>query len=439
MPIIELQRRLREIGRIRMGEQVPTGNGRTRPAKLENFRLTAKDRRVIDAAAALWGGQVEPWQAPDGPQWQVKITATELAVVVPPHDMAFSQWYEQWSAGGCQVRCDGVQDYVGEKPCHCDPEERECKMTTRLSVMLPDLPGMGLWRAESHGYYAAVELAGLVEVAASWTAAGRMIPARLRLEQRTVKRKGKTHRFAVPVLDLDVHPLALTAGPETAGVLGGPAPRPLTTGNLTPVPAIEAAPPSIATQLSQTGEAPKGNARANAAKPIPATGIEPRTAQDAASAQSGVTPAAGGQEAGAEATDRGVVTPDSVTPGGTALPPTLTVADIAKRAAKTFAADYEATPKGHKTKVVDRLRHACAYVASKERVATVSDCTPEERARVAGMLFDIEQGRVTYSHDAMDDAAGVTFTLLRPEHPEGDKEVTVLWSQLEPEPTEATA
>src|SRR4051794_29621754 len=61
VPIIDLQRRLREIGRIRIGQQVPITNpkpgskAKTRPVKLETFRLTSRDQRVIDAAAALYG------------------------------------------------------------------------------------------------------------------------------------------------------------------------------------------------------------------------------------------------------------------------------------------------------------------------------------------------------------------------------------------------
>ena len=427
MPIIELQRRLREIGRIRMGEQVPAGNGKRRPAKLANFRLTSRDQRVIAAAAGMWGGRCEPWpEAPDGPQWQVKIEADEITVVVPPGEMAFSQWYEQWSAGGCQARCDGRWDTVREQPCVCDPENRECKITTRLSVMLPDLPGMGLWRAESHGYYAAVELAGLVEVAAAWTQAGRMIPARLRLEQRTVKRPGKdgkpqTHRFAVPVLDLDVHPLTLAAGPEAAGQLGagaigalaaGPQAA-LPSGNLTPVPSAPPggiAPPSITDQVTVVNEdsAPSGR---RGAKPLPSTGLAPRTTSEIAGADP-QQDASDGQPA--------------------AEVPAPSVEEIARHAATVFKADYDAAPRGQKTRAVDRLRHAAAYVATAKRCVTVSDCTPAERLRVRRLLMDITEGKVTYTADPVDDAAGVTFVLRRPGHADGDKDVTVLWADLVP-------
>src|SRR4029450_4549706 len=116
-----------------LGVKVNT-RGKVRPAKLEHFRLTARDRHRIEQVAAIYGGEAEPWDdAPDERQWQVVITATELPVLIPPGPMAFSQSYEQWSAGGCRVRCDGERDVIGDTPCHCDPSERECAIHTRPS------------------------------------------------------------------------------------------------------------------------------------------------------------------------------------------------------------------------------------------------------------------------------------------------------------------
>jgi hypothetical protein len=55
---------------------------------------------------------------------------------------------------------------------------------------------------ESHGYYAAVELAGAAEILAMASATGRLIPARLRLEQREKKEPGKpTKKWAVPIIE----------------------------------------------------------------------------------------------------------------------------------------------------------------------------------------------------------------------------------------------
>lgn len=282
MTIIGFQRTIAEAGRIRIGEQVPTRSGGTRPEKLDTFRLTSADRRRIDEAAVLFGGTVRPWQAPAGPQWEVITTSTAIEVIVPPEAMAFSQNYELWSGGGCKRRCDGETEQLSQQPCLCDPEDRAakvkgtCDIYTRLSVMIRDLPGLGLWRVDTKGWYAARELAGAVEVIAMAAGRGIMVPARLLLEQRSVIRPGKdgkpqTLRFPVPRLDPGITPgeLLLTSGqpagvPVAALADGAPQER-----RLTPVPAIEAPRPSIAQQSAPPPAAPP---RKDAAPEIPASG-----------------------------------------------------------------------------------------------------------------------------------------------------------------------
>lgn len=289
--IINLQRRLAEMGRIRIGQQVATSNGKTRPAKLDTFRLTSSDELRIKQAAARYGGTPQPWQAPAGPQWEVVTGANALDVIVPPSDMAFSQHYEMWSAGGCQRRCDGVQESISDGPCICDPDNRECDIHSRLSVLLRDLPGLGVWRIDTSGYYAAVELQGAVELIQVAAGRGQMLPARLRLEQRQVKRIGRdgkpeTRRFAVPVLDIEVSPGQLMASAESsAGEVSSGAPGRQLDGSarLTPVPLSLPAGPSatVAEQIADTDREQKQQPRRNAAQPIPSTGLEPRTAAEA--------------------------------------------------------------------------------------------------------------------------------------------------------------
>lgn len=285
--IIDLQRRIHECGRIRIGQQVPTGtNGRTRPEKLTTFRLTSSDRSRLDDAAALWGGTVAPWKAPAGPQWEVVTETDTLSVVVPPSDIAFSQFYELWSAGGCQRRCDGVTESIADRACVCDPDRRECQVHTRLSVMLADLPGLGVWRIDTSGHYAAVELNGAVSVIHSAAGRGVLLPARLRLEQRQVKRfddrgKPQTRNFAVPVLDVQITPAQLLSG-ERITPLNGTRPE-ITTGGepatasgelprLTPVPPATGPGPSIAEQAA----APPVRSRRTATE-IPRSGRDRRT------------------------------------------------------------------------------------------------------------------------------------------------------------------
>ena len=151
-PVVDLQRRLRELGRIRMGEQRVSSRGKSYPAALDRFRFTSPSRGILDGMVATVGGQVREWQDAPGeaPQWELYSDASEIVAACPPVEEPYSQWYELWSAAGCQRRCNGERATVAvqqgdqvvmrERSCLCNPDERECKLTTRASVILPWAP-----------------------------------------------------------------------------------------------------------------------------------------------------------------------------------------------------------------------------------------------------------------------------------------------------------
>ncbi len=217
--IIGLQKQQTEVGRIRLGVKVASPNGKERPVKLDTLRFTSPRRELIEKVAELYGGKAEPWSPPKGnSQWQVITTSTEVPVMVPPQDPAESQWFEMWSKGGCLRRCDGQTERISQKPCMCDanPQERDCKMHTRVRVLLEEVPGIGVWRVDTGSFYAATELPTTARILAE---AKGLIPGKLILDQRTVTRGGKTFNFAVPVLDIaEFTPAELLSGkvPELA-------------------------------------------------------------------------------------------------------------------------------------------------------------------------------------------------------------------------------
>ena len=205
---IAVQRRLVELGRIRLGEKGTKGE----PKKLTKFRLTSASRPLLETAARLYGGTVRSWKgAPDEGMWELYTETDALDVMVPPILSAYSQFYEVWDAGGCTLRCDGHWESVAGAPC--DHGEHEgMKVTTRVSVILPKLPGLGVWRLETHGWNAAATLPSSLELIG---VVGRWIPAVIRLEQRssrtrddasidprTQKPRVLVRRFVVPVIDL---------------------------------------------------------------------------------------------------------------------------------------------------------------------------------------------------------------------------------------------
>lgn len=211
--ILGLQQQQTEVGRIRLGVKVATSTGGSRPAKIDTLRFTSPRRELIEKVAELYGGNVEPWQPLKGnAQWQVITTSTEVPVMVPPQDPAESQWLEMWSKGGCLRRCDGKTERISGNPCMCDPDpqERDCKMHTRIRVLLEEVPGIGVWRVDTGSFYAAVELPSVARILAE---AKGLIPGKLILDQRTVTRGGKTFNFAVPVLDIaEFTPAELLSG-----------------------------------------------------------------------------------------------------------------------------------------------------------------------------------------------------------------------------------
>ena len=215
--IVGLERRLMPIGKIRLGDQIDSSNGRKRPHVLEKVRLTSSNGFLLQEAAKLYGGVPRPWEdAPAGPrQWELYVEADAIPILIPPID-ALMQCYECWSAKGCLRRCNNETiQYAYDpkevgKPCICpaDPEARQalaaegkaCKLTTRISCMLPDLPGIGIWVIETHSYYASLWTAGMVEMLETMAKQGRICEAMLRIERQSRKGKHGVRHFAIPTI-----------------------------------------------------------------------------------------------------------------------------------------------------------------------------------------------------------------------------------------------
>ena len=109
--------------------------------------------------------------------------------------------------------------------------------------MIPDLPGLGVFRLDTGSYYAAVEIgdaAALMQVARD---RGVFLPAILRIEQRQRVAGGQTKKFPVPVLEVLVTFRDLATGAIEAGGIAaqlppapGEQPRAITAGPAVPPP-----------------------------------------------------------------------------------------------------------------------------------------------------------------------------------------------------------
>lgn len=228
------QKQARELGRLRTGYSIPNQDPkkRPRPVKSKTWVLSSHSEHYVTAAAEAWGGKVERWQ-PQGngaPQFRVITEAEQLEAILPPGD-PLSQANEMWNKGGCVRRCDGETEQISRHPCLClaehGPEwhllrqdlytkDEVCAATSRLNVILPDMPDVGVWRVETHSWYAANELAGTVDMVLSGTGGKGLVPVTLRIEPRTRVAGGQTKHFPVVVVEI--------RGVTTRQALTGPLP-----------------------------------------------------------------------------------------------------------------------------------------------------------------------------------------------------------------------
>lgn len=291
MSVLDIQRRGQQIGRLRMGEQVAVvkdgrDTGKTRPARRDTWRLTTGSRHMADAAAAHYGSEARPWNG----QWEVDTKLSEITVMVPPRDAVISQNYELWTAGGAARRCDSQFDQISGGPCLCphaeDPGDAEevarqalrradmarknppqaCHLITRVSFMIPDLPGLGVFRLDTSSYYAAVEIGDAAMLMQAARDQGVFLSAILRIDQRQRVAGGQTKKYPVPVLEILSTFRQIASGELAAGGMAAQLP-PAPGGQ--PRAITAAAPVGDAPPPAPSGE-PQADARRQAAQQIAA-------------------------------------------------------------------------------------------------------------------------------------------------------------------------
>ena len=225
-PIDQQRRRPPEAGRIRIGIKT----GRAMKA-IDTFRFTSPHKDAIEELAALYGGEAVPWSDPmaNKGQYEVITPVNSIDIMVVPNGL--STGYELWTGGGCARRCDGYtvevavkgMDEPQEAPCICNAKGvRECDPKTRLNVVLPNINFYGVWRLESKGWNAAEELPGMYDMVSNFAEQGKLVRAKLNLEQRKRVYNGKTKQFVVPTISLAHSPDALMSGVAAAPLTIGP-------------------------------------------------------------------------------------------------------------------------------------------------------------------------------------------------------------------------
>lgn len=215
-PISEMGR-APEQGRIRYGIRTTSQSGKIIPKSITKFRFTSSDVVALGQIAELYGGHVQPW---DNGQSEVVSRSEEIPIVLPPEPLGSGPQYELWKGSTCVRRCDGVSAWIPasnpdgvelvEVPCVCEENQAlDCKPTTRLSVILPEVRFGGVWRLDCKGWHGTNELPAMVSTVQQLQGQG-LSRAYLALE----KRKRGSKSWVVPVLRLGATPNQLIAAKE---------------------------------------------------------------------------------------------------------------------------------------------------------------------------------------------------------------------------------
>ena len=198
MPMLDIAKRHMDVWRIRIGDKDESG----KPRKLtDSIRVTSPNRSVVNAFAAVFGGEPREWDS----EWEVYVPGSSLPVLVLP-GQSISQWWEKYTGGVCERRCDGYTETKSGKPCVCPANIEErltdkkkwCQPMTRINVVCTDVEVVGAGSLVTHSMVAAETLPQAVAIAEQALSHGLMVPAVLRV----VEHVGKGKRYIVPQLEI---------------------------------------------------------------------------------------------------------------------------------------------------------------------------------------------------------------------------------------------
>lgn len=237
-----LRERAPELGRLRGGVQ----NDKGQPTSIDHWRATSADQDRLNVLGGLYGirTKVKPWKD----QFEIELDTDTIKVLIPGDPLFVA--YELWGSGGCQRRCDGMVasvpittpdgGHMEQVDCVCDalgldPNDKEsCSPTARLKVVIPEVPGIGIWVMTTGSVFACQELQGQINILNQIGPSG-AIWADLVLEPREIKRPWEkfTRTFNVPILRIrdslqallqgSGSPALTTGGDEGTGVPGAAA------------------------------------------------------------------------------------------------------------------------------------------------------------------------------------------------------------------------
>lgn len=211
-------RRLPRLGKIRLGIKKKTDGGKEYPAEVDYFIIAPEtaseleNKRIIDESVKLYGE---------------KPKSLKIMFPVADPDVYFPQFYKRYGKGTL-LKCKGNgeeavcstpefaaglsvigKDEMGMLRVKCLGKEcpnyksKECGEVGVLQVLLPDLPGAGIWQITTGSFNSIVNLNSCLDYIKAVCGRAHMIPLSIERRPQDISYEGKKATHYILHINMD--------------------------------------------------------------------------------------------------------------------------------------------------------------------------------------------------------------------------------------------
>jgi len=211
-------RRLPRLGKIRLGIKKIASSGKEHPSEVDYFILDPstpselENKKLIDEFHKLFGE---------------KPKTIKIMFPVADANMYFSQFYKRYGSGA-SLKCKGDgesavcikdefakglkkigTDELGMPKVECKGKDcpyyvsKECSEVGILQVLLPDLPGAGVWQIATGSFHSIVNLNSSIDYVRAVCGRAHMIPLILERREQEIQYEGKKSKHYIMQINMD--------------------------------------------------------------------------------------------------------------------------------------------------------------------------------------------------------------------------------------------
>lgn len=211
-------RRLPRLGKIRLGIKKVAANGKEYPAEVDYFICDPQtpseleNQKIKDEFDRLYGE---------------KPKSIRVMFPVANPDIYFPQFYKRYGSGtslkckgdGLEARCGTEEftaglkiirkDEMGLPIVKCEGKDciyykkKECGEDATLQILLPELPGAGVWQISTGSFHSIVNLNSCIDYIIAVCGRAHMIPLQLERRMQETAHEGKKSKHYILHINMD--------------------------------------------------------------------------------------------------------------------------------------------------------------------------------------------------------------------------------------------